>query len=84
MDPELLKIVCCPETRQELHVAEPALLERLNRQVAAGHLSNRAGQAVTETFEEALVRADGKFFYPVRKGIPILLIEEGAAIGACP
>jgi uncharacterized protein YbaR (Trm112 family) len=82
MDPELLKILCCPETRQELHVADPAFLEDLNRQVAAGQLRNRAGHAVTETFEEALVRADGKFVYAVRDGIPILLVEEGIAIAA--
>ena len=33
VDSELLKLLCCPETHQELHLAEPALLEELNRKI---------------------------------------------------
>ncbi len=76
IDPELLKILCCPETHQDLHLAEPALISRVNSQIASGHLGNRAGQPVTEPIDEGLVRADGKFLYPVRRNIPIILIDE--------
>jgi len=31
---------------------------------------------VTEKIEAALVRSDGKVAYPVRDGIPIMLVEE--------
>ena len=44
IDSDLLKILCCPETRQELRPAETALVERLNQQIASGALRNRAGQ----------------------------------------
>ncbi len=74
--PDLLKILCCPETHQELRPAEPSLIEKLNQQIAAGALKNRAGQPVTEKLDDGLVRADGKFLYPVRQDIPVMLVDE--------
>jgi len=76
MDAELLKILCCPETHQELRVAEPALIEKLNQQIVAGDLKNRAGQPVKEKIDGGLVRADDKFLYAIRKDIPVMLVDE--------
>jgi uncharacterized protein YbaR (Trm112 family) len=76
IDPDLLKILCCPETRQELRLAEPALVESLNRRIAEGTLRNRAGRAVTEKLDGGLLRADGKCLYPVRQDIPVMLVDE--------
>ena len=76
IDAELLKILCCPETHQELRVAEPVLLERLNQQITAGRLKNRAGQPVREKLDGGLLRADGKFLYPIRQHIPVMLVDE--------
>jgi len=81
IDPELLKIVCCPETHEAVALADPRLLEQLNQAIVSGQLWNRAGRVVTETFTEALVRVDGKLIYPVRKGIPVLLLDEGIFFG---
>ena len=82
IDPELLKILCCPETHQTLTEAEPALIEKLNQQLAAGKLQNRAGQPVKEKFDGGLVRADGKYLYPIRQQIPIMLIDEAVPLMA--
>jgi uncharacterized protein YbaR (Trm112 family) len=76
IDADLLNILCCPETHQGLRLAEAALVDRLNQQVAAGRLQNRAGQPVTETLDGGFVRADGKFLYPIRRDIPVLLVDE--------
>lgn len=76
IDAELLKILCCPETHQELRVAEPALIEKLNQQIAAGSLKNRAGRPVKEKIDGGLVRADGKFLYAIRQDIPVMLVDE--------
>ena len=76
IDAELLKILCCPETHQELRVADSALVEKLNQQADAGTLKNRAGQPVKEKLDGGLVRADGKFLYPIRKDIPVMLVDE--------
>ncbi len=77
IDAELLKILCCPETHQGLRMAEPALIEKLNQQVTVGGLKNRVGQPVKGKIDGGLVRTDGKFLYPIRQDIPVMLVEEG-------
>ena len=76
IDPDLLKIMCCPETHQPIAVADPSLIEKLNQLIAVGQLKNRAGQPITEKIEGGLVREDKKFAYPIRENIPIMLIDE--------
>jgi uncharacterized protein YbaR (Trm112 family) len=76
-DPALLKVLCCPETRQPLEPAANALLDNLNGRVDAGLLRKRSGQPVSEKLEAGLVRSDRKLLYPVRHNIPIMLVEEG-------
>jgi len=80
IDPELLKIMCCPETHQPLALADAPLVELLNRQIAAGQLKNRAGQLVKEKLDGGLVREDRKFLYPVRQNIPVMLIDEAIPV----
>jgi uncharacterized protein YbaR (Trm112 family) len=77
IDEELLEILCCPETRQSLALAAPEVLERVNAAIAAGRQRKVGGETVAEPIEAGLVRADGKVLYPIREGIPELLIEEG-------
>jgi uncharacterized protein YbaR (Trm112 family) len=48
----------------------------LNARIAAGHVKTRGGQAVTDPVSEGLVRQDGRFLYPVRDDIPVMLIDE--------
>ena len=81
MNPELLSILRCPETRQTLAVADAAVVERLNALATAGQLRNAAGQAVTAKLDGGLVRADGKALYPVRQNVPVLLVDEALAVG---
>ena len=82
MDTELLKILCCPETRQPLRLAETATVVELNRQIPSGGVKNRAGQPVKENIAGGLVRADGKFLYPIRGNIPVLLVDEAIPLAS--
>ena len=77
IDPDLLKILCCPETHQEVRLAEQALINKLNGQITAGTLTNRAGQPAKEKIDGGLVRADDKLLYPIRRNIPVMLVDEG-------
>ena len=73
---ELLSILRCPETKQDLSVAEESLIEKLNRSIAKRELKNRAGKIIGQQFEGGLVREDKKFLYPVRSDIPVMLLDE--------
>ena len=76
IDPDLLKILCCPETHQPVALAEAALIEQLNARIAAGAVVNRGSQPVKEKLDGGLLRQDGKYLYPIRQKIPIMLINE--------
>lgn len=77
LDKDLLAILCCPETKQSVTVAESALVDKLNAAVARGGLKNKGKKPVSEQMEGGLIRADQKILYPIREGIPVMLIEEG-------
>lgn len=80
MDKKLLTILCCPVSRRQLGLARPDVLKTLNAAIAGGLVSNRDGVLLDTALKEALVTDDGKLFYPVDDGIPMLL--EGASINA--
>lgn len=76
VDPALLAILCCPETHQPLTVAPAEVVESLNAKIVGGALKNRAGEALHEPIDGALIREDRKVLYVVRKGIPVMLIDQ--------
>lgn len=76
IDKDLLQILACPETHQPLAEASADALKRVNERAKAGALKNRGGAAVAGEIEGGLVRQDGKFLYPIRDGIPVLLVDE--------
>ena len=76
IDPELVEILVCPETRRPVRVASAEELARVNAGVKGGTLRNRSGAKVEHELSEALVRDDGRVLFPVEDGIPSMLIEE--------
>lgn len=77
IDKDLLAILCCPETKQPVTVADSHLVDKLNEAVARGGLNNKGKKLVSERMDGGLIRADEKILYPIREGIPVMLIEEG-------
>ena len=73
---EFLEILCCPETHQSLTLIEGAAIERLNVRVREGTIKNRSGAVVEEPLDGGLLREDRKMLYPIRDGIPVLLIDD--------
>jgi len=80
IDKDLLQILACPETHQPLAEAGADLLKRVNDRVKAGQAKNKAGADVKDALEGGLVRQDGKIVYPIRDGIPVLLVDEGIPV----
>ncbi len=76
----LLQLLVCPETHQPLQKASQELLTSLNEAVANQSLKTRSGMLVSETLEAGLVRDDQKLLYPIRQGIPLMLIHEAICL----
>ncbi len=80
IEQSLLDILVCPETKQQLRVADKELLDGVNARIRDGSVTNRGGTPVTTSLEAALVREDGRLLYPVRDDIPIMLIDESISL----
>ena len=80
MNPELIDILCCPETKQSVVPADRELVKKINKLIAANKLRNRSGKRVRKNLDNALIREDGKFIYPIRNNIPIMLIDEAIEV----
>jgi len=59
-------------------------LDALNRAIAAGGIQRIDGMPQTDSLREALVTRDRKLAYRIDDGIPVLLVEEGIALGQVP
>jgi uncharacterized protein YbaR (Trm112 family) len=77
VDKELLAILCCPETKLDVSLADDVLINKLNDAVSRGLLKNKAQKPVAELLDGGLIRSDRKILYPIREDIPVMLIEEG-------
>ncbi len=76
VDPELLKILVCPENKTPVVLADETLVATLNSAIEKGALKNRAGEKVDEKIDGGLIREDRAYLYPIRDDIPIMLIDE--------
>ena len=76
LDKELLEILVCPDTKEPVAMASAGVLERLNAAIADGRATKLGGEAVAAPVAEGLLREDGRILYPIREGIPIMLIDE--------
>jgi uncharacterized protein YbaR (Trm112 family) len=77
IDPALLEILRCPESQQTLQLAGPALVQSINQKIQSTGIANRGGHMVSEPIDGGLLREDGKFLYPIRDRIPMMLVDEG-------
>lgn len=80
VEKELLDILCCPETKQDLTLVQGAAIAALNDRIKAGTLKNRAGETVKEPMDAGLLREDKKYLYMIREDIPIMLIDEAIPV----
>jgi len=76
IDEALLKILRCPNDLSPLSLANPRLLARVNRAIAAGRIANVEGIRPEQQLESALISETGELLYPIIHQIPALLPGE--------
>jgi len=80
LDPDLLALLVCPETHQDVVLATPIEVTLLNEAIGKGEVLTAGGKKVDQMVEGALIRVDRAIAYPIRDGIPVMLVPEGLVI----
>lgn len=79
--PEFIKILVCPETKSPLKLADAGLVEKINAFINQGQVFNRRKEKVIEAIEGGLIpEKNPKLLYPIRSGIPVMLIDEAISL----
>lgn len=74
---ELLNVIACPETKEDLVIADSDLVGKINSLIEKEQLVSRNKQKVTEIIDAGLIQKETQeYLYPIRNDIPILLMDE--------
>ena len=77
VDPELVEILVCPDTKLNVDLAPAETVEKINLAIKENIVLNVDRQSVNDPLQDGLLREDDKIIYPVRDSIPVMLIGEG-------
>ena len=77
LNAELLALLVCPATHQDIALATPEEINKINDAIGRGRVRNVGGSLVDQPMQGALIRADRAIAYPIRDGIPVMLVSEG-------
>jgi len=80
LNPELLALLVCPETHQDIALATSSEIALLNEAIRSGKVRTAGGKNAEQPVEGALIRTDRAIAYPIRDGIPVMLVPEGLVI----
>ncbi|KAA5540968.1 Trm112 family protein [Roseiconus nitratireducens] len=75
IDPTILRLIQCPLDGQALQLASPVVITTLNQLIATKSLRDRTDQLVTDSLDAGLITQDGARLYPIRGGIPTLVVD---------
>ena len=84
LDCELFAILACPECKQALEDAADDLVVEINQRIKSGAARTRSGKKIGAVVESALLCKRDNYAFPVREGIPLLLIDESISLCGLP
>jgi uncharacterized protein YbaR (Trm112 family) len=76
IDPKLIEMLRCPESGGRLQLAAESVVARVNQAIQRGEARDRVDQKVSEPIDGGLVANQGDWLYPIRGGIPTLVVDE--------
>ena len=76
LEPDLLKLLICPESAQPLAIADDQIIADLNLDIQQGKIQNAGGNTLTRPLDGGLIREDRQVLYPIVDGIPAMLNDE--------
>ena len=80
LNAELLALLVCPATHQDVALATPDEIALINAAIGEARVLTVGGSPVDQPVEAALIRSDRSVAYPVRDGIPVMLVGEGLVL----
>ena len=79
LDAELLALLVCPETRRDVALATPGEIALINEAIKQGLIHTVGGKIVDQPVQGALIRDDRAVAYPIKGGIPVMLVDRRQA-----
>lgn len=76
----LVSPLVCPQAHEPLQVASPEQVVQVNQGIEAGTLTTPSGAVVRDPIESGWINSAGTRLYPVRDGLPILLVSESIEV----
>ena len=77
-----LDLARCPATGSRLMLAEPELIVRLNKAIAASQIVTANDEQIRRTIDGGLIDAEAQWLYSIRAGIPSLVVGEAISLRA--
>lgn len=78
--PDILPILRCPADGSQLTLATEDVLARINEAIAAGTVRDQLDETVTAAIDGGLINAAANRLYPIRDGIPTLIVDEAISL----
>ena len=84
IDKQLLEILRCPVTKQQVFPLSTEKLDMLNNEIISGTVFQADGNTVKEKILDALITENKNRIYRIEKNIPIMLEDESILTDQIP
>ncbi|MEM9587942.1 MAG: Trm112 family protein [Planctomycetota bacterium] len=80
IEPELIDLMQCPLSKGKLTLAPAEMVAKINDLIDSGDARDHLDQSVTDPIEGGLLSEEASLVYPIREGIPTLIVDEAIRV----